>query len=918
MHPIAPPLAVLLLSAAFGAPAAGQTPASPAVDALAIAHQTFVLDNGLRLVVHSDHSVPVVAVNVWYHVGSRNERPGRTGFAHLFEHFFFNGSENHPHGFREAMDDLGATNRNGTTSVDRTNFFETVPVSALERTLYLEADRMGFLAGHVSDAMLERERGVVQNEKRQGENQPYGRVFSHVVEAMYPASHPYSWPTIGAMEDLAAATLDDVREWYRTYYGPNNAVIALAGDITAERAIELVTRYFDGIPPGPPLRRLDTWIPRLERNIRDEMADRVPQARIYRVYHAPAWNDEALQDLALTTAVLSGTRSTRLERRLIHELDIATSVSAELWAKQLGSNVIITVTVKPGVDVGRVERALDDVIDEWLASGPTAEELERARNRTLAGVARGLERLGGFGGRADILAESLTFGGDPDTYLHQLRRFAGVPADDMLATARAWIGAPHYTMVVTPHPPVAAGHTAVDRSVLPALGPAPEVPFPEMQRATLSNGLKVVLLERHAVPLVNAALVVDAGSGTDAGGRPGLASLALSLLPDGTTTRDSFSIADELDALGAQISTSTSPDLSIVRLAAVPMHLTRSLDLYADVILNPVFPDEQLTQARGRRLAAIAQEKATPTALAQRITSRLLYGDAHAYGTPGSGTGTEAAVSSLTREDLAAWHRTWFHPGNSTLVVTGDITMASLLPELERAFGDWPDAEAPAKRLGDVRAADRGRVYVIDRPDAPQSVIVAAHVSHPGGQPDDLALEALMRNFGGISTSRLNRNLRLEKHWSYGTSGGATGVRGPRTFIVIAPVQSDRTRDAMIEVAREIRGVAGDRPVAGEELASVLRSETMRLPGRFETLASLESAAISIINYGYPDDYYASFGARIAALDESTLTAAGQRFVRPDDLVWVVVGDLRQIEAEITQLGFGEVVRIDADGNVLR
>src|SRR5690606_32487699 len=214
--------------------------------------------------------------------------------------------------------------------------------------------------------------------------------------------------------------------------------------------------------------------------------------------------------------------------------------------------------------------------------------------------------------------------------------------------------------------------------------------------------------------------------------------LALSLLPDGTATRDSFSIADELDALGAQISTSTSPDLSIVRLAAVPMHLGRSLDLYADVIRNPVFPDDQLTQARGRRLAAIAQEKATPTALAQRIASRLLYGDAHAYGTPPSGTGTEAAVSALTRADLAAWHRAWFHPGNSTLVVTGDITMARLLPELERAFGSWPAGEAPAKQLGDVRAAERGRVYVIDRPDAPQSVIVAAHVSRPAGQPDDL------------------------------------------------------------------------------------------------------------------------------------------------------------------------------------
>ncbi|HEX8354230.1 MAG TPA: pitrilysin family protein, partial [Pyrinomonadaceae bacterium] len=407
-------------------PAAGGAKASRFDRArYSIRHQKFVLDNGLTLLVHEDHSVPVVGVNIWYHVGSRNEKRGKTGFAHLFEHFFFNGSENYPHGFREAMDDLGANNRNGTTNVDRTNFFEDVPVSALERTLYLEADRMGFLEGRISKEMLERERGVVQNEKRQGENAPYGRVFSEITPKLYPFSHPYSWPVIGTMEDLNAASLEDVKEWYKTYYGPNNAVISLAGDVTAERALELVKKYFGGIPPGPPLPRTERWVPRLERDIRDEMQDRVPQARIYRVYHAPAWKEAETEHLSMFAEVLSGSKSARLDRRLVYEKGLATAVGASVNPRELGSLMLVTVTVKQGVDPAEAEREMDAVINELIDRGPTPEELQRARSRTLADFLRGIERLGGFGGRSDVLAESMTYGGSPEAYLDKLEVMAG-------------------------------------------------------------------------------------------------------------------------------------------------------------------------------------------------------------------------------------------------------------------------------------------------------------------------------------------------------------------------------------------------------------------------------------------------------------------------------------------------------------
>jgi zinc protease len=877
-----------------------------------IAHKKFVLDNGLTLLVHEDHSVPVVAVNLWYHVGSRNEKPGKTGFAHLFEHFFFNGSENYPHGFREAMDDLGANNRNGTTDTDRTNFFEDVPVSALERTLYLEADRMGFLEARISQDMLERERGVVQNEKRQGENAPYGRVFTEIAPKLYPSSHPYSWTTIGSMDDLNAAALEDVKEWYRTYYGPNNAVIALAGDVTPERALELVRKYFGGIPPGPPLARTREWIPRLERNVRDEMYDRVPQARLYRVYHAPAWRDEEAEHLSLFAEVLSGSKSSRLERRLVYEKGLATSVGASLNKSELGSLMFVTVTVKQGADPAEAEREMDAVVNELLDKGPTAEELQRTRSRVLANFLRGTERLGGFGGRSDVLAESMTYGGSPDAYLDKLEVMAKATPADVRAAGQKWLRANSYTMLVKPFPRLAAAKGNLDRKVLPALGGAPEVKFPEVQRATLKNGLSVMLLERHSAPIVNVTVAVDAGFASDTRERAGAASLAVDLLDEGTKTRNAFRIVDELDSLGARLQTYSQLDLSFVKVRATSENLRPTLSVLADVVLNPSFPEDQFRIQKERRLAQIGQEKAQAAAAALRVLPGILYGASHAYGKPSSGW--EKSVEPITREDLARWHAQWFKPGSATVIVTGDTTMQKVLPALEEAFGAWAPGKAPAKNIGTAARTAGGRVYLIDKPDAPQSTIVAAHLSEPGGPAEEQAVETVMRNFGGMATSRLNRNLRLDKHWSYGTQGSISDARGQRPFLVIAPVQIDKTKESMAEVAKEIKGLAGERPVAGEEFASIMRNMTLRLPARFETLDSLESAAVRMINYNLPADYWAHYAADVRGLTEARLNDAAKKFVRPGEVIWIVVGDLRKVEKGIRELGFGEVIRLNADG----
>jgi zinc protease len=874
-----------------------------------IPYTKFVLENGLTLLVHEDHSVPIVGVNLWYHVGSRNEKRGKTGFAHLFEHFFFNGSENYPHGFREAMDDLGANNRNGTTSNDRTNFFEDVPVPALERTLYLEADRMGFLAGYISKEMLERERGVVQNEKRQGENQPYGRGLNRAMEILHPYSHPYSWSVIGSMDDLNAASLDDIKDWYATYYGPTNCVLSLAGDITPQRALELVKKYFGSIPPGPPLARTEEWIPTLDHDIRDTMQDRVPQTRLTRIYHAPAWKDPRMLHVALLADVLSGSKSARLDRRLVYEKELASDTQAFLWDRELGSLLIVQANLKNDVDPARVEAELDAVIADLIKNGPTAEEVQRAQSRALSTFVRGTERLGGFGGRSDVLAESMTFGGSPDAYLDRLEIMATATPSDVQKAAKTWLSAHHYTQLITPFPKLAPGQSDVDRKVLPSLGEAPDVKFPEVQRTTLANGLKVMLLERHGAPLVNFTLAVDAGHSSDPAPKAGLAGLAVDVMDEGTTTRDAFRIADDLDALGATITTSNSLDLSFVDLKALSLNLRPSLDIYADVVLHPSFPEDEVTLIRQQRLTRIRQEQAQPNTAAQRIIPRLLYGEGHPYGKPLTGSGYVSTVSPLQRDELVQWHRTWFHPNNATLIVTGDVTMKDLVPELERAFGAWKGGQAPQKSVADVARTAGRKVYLIDKPDAPQSVIVAAHVSERGGLPEDLAIETVLRNFGGMATSRLNRNLRLDKHWSYGTAGFLNDARAQRPLVVVAPVQTDKTKEAIVEVQKELRGVAGDRPIAGEEFASIMRNQTLRLPGAFETLDSLTAAGIRMLIFGRSEEYYRNYAKNVRGLTEESLNGAGKKVVHPDEVIWVIVGDLKKVEEGIRELGLGEVVR---------
>jgi zinc protease len=883
---------------------------------LEIPFEEFRLDNGLRVIVHEDRKAPIVAVTLWYHVGSKNEVPGKTGFAHLFEHLMFNGSENHNDEYFLPFQEVGATSINGTTDFDRTNYFQTVPSSALDLALWMESDRMGHLLGAIDQEKLDEQRGVVQNEKRQGDNQPYGRVFEQIITNLFPPGHPYSWEVIGSMEDLNAATLEDVKTWFETYYGPNNATLVLAGDIDVATARQKVTHYFGDIPPGPPLTRRERWIPSEVPASRVVMQDRVPEARIYKVWLAPEWRSDETTLLELVDAVLTSGKTSRLYQRLVYEEQIATSAGGFALTGEIAGAYIVYATAGRDKDLAEVERVLDEELARFLADGPTREELERVKTEIKGSFIRGIEQVGGFRGKSNILAENAVFGGRPDFYEHSLALLEAATPQELLDTARRWLSTDALAVEVHPYPDsLAAGGAGADRTALPMPQSFPDAPFPTLSQAVLDNGMRLIVAERHAVPVVQFSLQMNAGFAADQFASPGVATMTMSMLDEGTSTMDALEISDALASLGAELSAGSNLDFSVVSLSALRENLDPSLAIYADVILSPSFAEQELERLKRLQLAEIQQEKNTPSSMALRVLPRLLYGEGHAYALPMTGSGNEASVAALRRQDLVDFHAAWFKPNNATMIVVGDTTLEEIQPKLEALFARWRPGDVPKKTLPEAPLPKRSRVLLIDRPGSEQSMIIAGHLVPPKNAADDIAIEAMNDILGGNFTSRINMNLREDKGWSYGVDTTIVDTRAQRPFLAIAPVQTDKTAAAMLEIKREMDAFLADRAATDQEVSSSRKRSTLTLPGRWETARAVARDIADLVRFDLPDDYWSRYAQMVAELDVEEVNGAARRVLAPDGLTWVVVGDLGIVEGAIRALGLGDVSIVDADGN---
>ena len=886
-----------------------------AVDTLEIPYHKTVLDNGLTLLVHEDHKTPIVAVNVWYHVGSKDEKPGKTGFAHLFEHLMFNGSEHFNDDWFKALERVGATGMNGTTGEDRTNYFQEVPREALEFALWMESDRMGHLLEAISQERLDEQRGVVLNEKRQRDNHPYTLAYRLITQNSWPAEHPYSWEVIGSDEDLKAATRDDVRSWFMAYYGPANAVLVVAGDVNTAEVVEKVRLAFGDIPSGPPVSRHTRYVAKRAETRRMKAQDRVPQARLYKVWNIPPYGTTSGNLLSVAGEVLAGSKTSRLYKRLVYDGQLATDVYADVDLREIAGQFMIVATAKPGVTLSDIEQAVDEELERFLDDGPTAAELRRVKAGFEADFVRGCERVGAFGGKSDILAHNYVFTGNPDYYKTVLRETREATRSSVRGTAREWLAEGPFVLSLEPFPEYRAASNGVDRSVVPVPVLKPDARLPEIRRGQLANGLKIVLAERHDVPVVQLNLLVEAGYAADPEGESGAASLLAAMLDEGTRRRTALEISDELDAIGARLGTGCGPDTTGVSLNTLTRHLVAALDVFADVVLCPVFPESDFTRLQKQRLAAIRREKNEPDGVAMRVLPQLLYGRGHAYGVPFNGSGDEAGVTRLTRADLQCFYDMWFKPNNATLLVVGDTTLQKLIPLLERRFGGWCAGPVPVKRIEAVTPPERPALYLIDRPGAPQSVLFAGLVVPPKASPDEYAIDVMNAILGGSFTSRVNLNLRETKHWSYGARTRIVDVPGPRAFLCTAPVQADKTIEALKELATEFRGILSDRPPTEAERVKAVTDLTLRLGGQWETMGAVTGVLDQMTRFNLPESYFRSYADEVRALTLNDLAHAAVRVIQPERLVWLVVGDRSRIESGLRELGWGRVIVLDTDGH---
>jgi len=929
---------------------ANPAPIADLVKAVDIPYEAFTLDNGLRVIVHEDRKAPVVAVSVWYRVGSKHEPKGKTGFAHLFEHLMFNGSENSPGDFFEPLQQVGATDSNGTTNVDRTNYFETVPTGALDRALFLESDRMGHLLGAVTQEKLDNQRGVVQNEKRQGDNNPYGLLRYEIFENLFPTGHPYHHSTIGSMGDLNSASLGDVKKWFTDNYGPNNAVLVLAGDVNVATAKAKVQEWFGDIPRGPEIAAPKTSVPTLPAPLAKEVKDLVPTTRIYRMWAIPGLNDPEAVPLQMAMGVLGGLSSSRLDNALVRKDPVAVSVSAVAQPFEDAGILLVQADVKPGVDAKLVASRLDAEIASFLASGPTADELQRTAASYLAGTISGLESVGGFGGKAVTLAEGALYSNNPAYYKVELDRMAKATPEQVKAVANKWLSRPAFSLTYTPGerteggenrggavtegkateavqpdrywnealgdvgPDTGGASSFADRSQLPAVADLKALDFPAIERTKLKNGVEVVFARRTTVPTVNVAVSFDAGYAADPHSALGTQSLMLSLMDEGTTSLDSIAFAEAKERLGAQIDATANADETVFSLFALKPNLGASLSLLADYIRNPAFDAQELDRVRAQQLNRLKAELNNPNAIASRILTPVLYGADHPYGIPPSGLGNAKSVTAVTRDQLAAFHAAWIRPDNARVFVVGDTTLAEVKKQLDATLGQWqaPATAKPVKHFDIAIPAPKPRILLFDRPKSPQSVILAGKVLDAKGGDELELLRSANDIFGGNFLSRFNTNLRETKGWSYGVRSRISADQDRLTWIAAAPVQADRTGDSIKELQSELKNFLGDKGVTKEELERTINGSVRELPGSFETSGDVLGGIRQIVKFARPDNYYETLPATYEAMTAAEIDAAGRKALSSDGLVYVVVGDAAVVKPQLDGLGLPvETVSLD-------
>jgi zinc protease len=877
-----------------------------------IPYEQFTLDNGLTVLVHSDHSTPTVFVGMWYAVGSKDEPPGRTGFAHLFEHLMFQGTSSREGEFFSPFTKAGATGMNGSTSDDRTNYYATVPSGALDMALWMESDRMINLLGAVTQDALDEQRGVVQNEKRQGETRPYAKMSDKIREGLYPVSHPYRESIIGSMDDLNAATIEDVHDWFRTYYGASNVVLVLAGDVSYEDARKKVEHYFAAAPAGEPLVHPKKWVPNLVENREEVLYDRVGQTRITRVWALPGLNDKDTSLMYLVNEALAGNKNSPLQRKLVDKLQLATSVYGGAYGRVVSGQYSLTIDLRPGVDPEHVMAIVDETISKFLETGPDAQIVENAKLRINMSMLGALETGSSIG---RMLAEGFLYSDDPLFINTELEWLNAASPEELRGVADRWLTRGYYQLTVLPFPDYQVADADVDRSSIPEVTAKSEITFPEVQTKTLSNGMQIVVASRGNVPLVDVSVAINTGSMAAPADAPGLATFVFGLLDKGTKRYNANELAAAKDKIGMSGQFRDGLEQSSFGYRILRSNLKPSLELAADMLRNPTFPDEELSKVKAQLAAYLANLEVAPSRAASSLFDRAIYGSNNPMGA----VWTPELLEQVDRENLKAFHRAEIAPDNMTIYMIGDIGLDAASEAVEAAFGRWNARSTSAlKAIGKAQEPD-ARVILVDYPGAESSTIVAGHAVPP--YEADRWTELLMMNtiLGGSFESRLNMNLREDKAWSYGyQSRISTNTSGDMTLQTSGQVQTDKTAASMQEILREISDFTGERPATAAELDRVKLNLTRSLPGNFATNRGFLGSMIRSASYGLPYNHAEGAPQRIESVTLDGIESRARELLEPDKLTWVVVGDLEKIESTVRALEYGDVEVWDAYGTRLR
>ncbi|MGH9257922.1 MAG: M16 family metallopeptidase [Vicinamibacterales bacterium] len=913
-------------------PSAQTRPGGPA-DVPRLQFEKYTLPNGLEVILSQNRRLPTVAVNLWYHVGPANEEPGRTGFAHLFEHMMFQGSKHvPPDGHFQLLEAAGATGLNGTTDYDRTNYFETVPANQLELALWLESDRMGYLLEKVDQAALSNQQDVVRNERRQSvENQPYGLADEAVVQTLFPKGHPYFGSVIGSHEDIQAVKLEDVNKFFRQYYAPNNASIAIVGDFDVAETKRLVEKYFGSLRRGPAVPPINADTPRITAERRTVVPSRVELPRVYMTWLTPPIFNLGDADAEIAASILGAGRSSRLYKKLVYEKQIAQNVSASQNSLILGSMFQIEATARPGHTAEELERAIDEELAALRAQAPALREIEQARNTIETAIIGGLERLGGFGGVADRLNMYNHYLRTPDYLEKDIQRFRSVTPASLLAFAREHLVANARVVVhAVPGRPQAAAQTAAPpagvagtaeggqsinadepwRTEIPKARAARPFQLAAPASAVLPNGLTLILSERRGLPIVAASLVVRTGSDANPIDRPGLASFVAAMLDEGTATRSALQIADEVAQLGASLATGSSMDATTVSTRSLSKNVAATLDLVADVALRPSFPAEEIDRQRAGRLGQLVQVRDNPGQVAGQVMGVALYGTRHPYGY--TELGTEASMKAMTRDEMTTFWRQHFVPNNAALVVAGDISMSELRALVEKAFASWQRGTPVRPTLG-MPDTTRARLVIVDKPGAPQTQVRVASIGVARSSPDFRALQVMNNALGGLFSSRINMNLREAHGYTYGASSQFIFRRSAGPFVVAGGIRTDVTAPAVSEIFKEIAGIL-EKPMTQPELQKAKDALANSLPGTFETSVNTVNSFSNIFIYDLGLDYYTRYAQEVNAVTAEQALAVARRYIVPDRLVVIAVGDRSAIEAELRKLNLGTVEIRDVEG----